>query len=99
MLCEGAVRFMQQAMEAIRDENAQLRYDKLSRTSDIILALKAALDISSGDPIAQQLDSFYHALDARIIAVHHSHDLSECAEILLELRSLRDSWDAIACTQ
>lgn len=90
---------MQQAMEAIRDGDAQLRYDKLSRTSEIILALKGALDMSSGDPIAQQLDSFYHTLDNRILAIHHSHDLGESAEILLELRSLRDSWDAIACTQ
>ena len=99
MLCEGAIRFMQQAMEAIRDEDAQARYDKLSKTSEIILALKAALDVSGGDPIAVQLDHFYHQLDSRILAVHHTHDLGECADILKELRNLKDSWDTISVTQ
>lgn len=99
MLCEGAVRFMQQATEAIRDQDAQTRYDKLSRTGEIILALKNALDLSGGDPVAQELDSLYHALDGRILALHYSNDLAECAAVLAELRSLRDAWDAIACAQ
>lgn len=96
MLCEGAIRFLQQAAEAMRAGDAQQRYEKLVKAGEIILALKSALDLSSRDPVALQLDAFYHGLDGRILALHSSKDVEECAAILSELRGFRDAWDAIS---
>ena len=99
MLCEGAVRFMQQAMEAIRDNNPQTRYEKLTRTSEIVLALRTALDTSSQDRFAIELARVYQSLDTRILSLHQTRDLGECAAVLEELRHVRDAWDAVAMTQ
>lgn len=95
MLYEGAIRFLQQAMEAIRNEDHELRYAKLTHAGEIIVALKKALDIINGGPEARMLDQFYQSIDNRILALHRYHSLAECSAIIEDLRRLRDMWDAI----
>ena len=95
MLYEGAIRFIQQAMEAIRSEDAEQRYDKLTRASEIIVALRSALHTETQDSEVERLYGFYTDLDIRILALHRSHNLGECANIVAELRDVRDAWDAI----
>ena len=96
MLCEGAIRFLQQGLEAMRAGDAQQRFEKLSKAGEIILALKSALDLSTQDKVALELDAFYHGIDSRILALHSSKDEAECAAILAELRGFRDAWDVIS---
>ncbi len=95
MLYDGAIRFLQQAMEAIRNEDAEQRYDKLARAGEIIVALRTALDLSGDSPEIKSLDAFYQSVDTRILALHHSHNLTECADIIARLREIRDVWDVI----
>lgn len=95
MLYDGTIRFLQQAMEAIRNEDAERRYDRLTRASEIILALKTALEPARGSAVARSLNEFYQSMDRRILAVHHTHNLAECADIVNKMREVRDLWEAI----
>ena len=95
MLYEGAIRFLQQASEAIRNNSPQTRYEKLARAGDVIVGLQSALDMTGGGPQARELYDFYASVDARIRALHHSGDLTECNSLIAQLRELRDVWDAI----
>lgn len=95
MLYEGTIRFLQQAMEAIRNEDAEMRFERLNKASEIILALKTALDMSSGSAQAKELDNFYRMIDSRIVALHRTQNLGECADIIERIRVIRDVWDAI----
>lgn len=95
MLYEGAIRFLQQAKEAIEHNEPQIRFEKLTRASDIVLALQSALDMSGDSAVGEHLYQFYASLDAQIISLHTAPDPARCDAIVLELRHLRDAWDAI----
>lgn len=95
MLYDGAIRFMQQAGEAIEQKNYEARYNKLMRVSDILVGLQACLDFESGGNPAKILYDFYAAIDMRIFALHRTNDIKECEAIIAELKEMRDVWDKI----
>lgn len=95
MLYDGAIRFVQQAMEAIEKRDYETRYHKLMRVSDIITGLQACLDFESGGAVAKMLYDFYAALDLRIFAIHRTNDLEACKQVIADLKKMRDAWDRI----
>ena len=95
MLYDGVIRFMQQAAEAIEKKDYELRYNKLSRVSDIIIGLQACLDFDAGGTSARMLYDFYASIDMRIFALHRSNDLQACQAIVAELKEMREVWDKI----
>lgn len=95
MLFDGAIRFLQQGIEAIEAKDYETRYKKLSRVSQILIGLQSALDFESGGLAAHTLYDFYGAMDRRIIAVQHTNDLAGCQAILAEVKAMRDVWSQI----
>lgn len=95
MLYEGILRNLQQAKEAIEQGNISTRFNKLSRASDIIIGLQMSLDFDSGKDSARTLYDFYSMLDARIMQLHRSQSLEECALIIEEVRQMYELWDKI----
>jgi flagellar protein FliS len=95
MLYDGAIRFLQQAAEAMEQKDFETRYNKLSRVSDIIIGLQAALDFEAGGSSAKILFDFYSAMDMRIFNLHRSNDVQACRAIIAEMKEMRDAWDKI----
>lgn len=95
MLYDGAIRFMQQAVEAIAKKDFECRYQKLMRVSDILVGLQACLDFEAGGTSARLLYDFYASLDMRIFTIHRSNDVKACEAIIAELKDMRDVWDKI----
>jgi flagellar protein FliS len=95
MLYEGAIRFLQQAVEAIEQGDANGRYKKLTRAGEIIIALQSAIDLVNGGPQAHALYDFYASLDGRILALHRSNDTEAGKQMIAEIREIRDVWDHI----
>lgn len=95
MLYEGTIRSVQQALEATEQGEPMLRYAKLVRAGEIMLALKSALDLANGDAQTKALYDFYSTMDARIRSLHRSSNPSDGAALIEELRSMRDAWDSI----
>jgi flagellar protein FliS len=95
MLYDGAIRFIQQAIEAIEAKDYEKRYHRLTRASDILIGLQSCLDFDAGGDSAKVLYDFYSSLDLRIFAIHRSNDANACLEIISELKDMRDVWNRI----
>ncbi|MFZ4540912.1 MAG: flagellar export chaperone FliS [Rickettsiales bacterium] len=95
MLYDGAIRFLQQAADAIEKKDFETRYNKLSRASDIIIGLQACLDFDAGGPSAKMLFDFYASIDMRVFTLHRTNDPVVCQAIIAELKEMRDVWDKI----
>jgi flagellar secretion chaperone FliS len=95
MLYDGAIRFLQQAGEAIEKKDFETRYNKLTRAADIIVGLQSCLDFDAGGPSAKGLYDFYAAVDMKIFALHRTNDITACKALIAEIKEMRDVWDAI----
>lgn len=95
MLYDGAIRFLQQAGEAIENKDYELRFQRLSRVSDIIIGLQSCLDFDSGGSSARILFDFYTSIDQRIFNLHRSNDPAACQAIIADIKKMRDAWDHI----
>jgi flagellar protein FliS len=95
MLYDGAVRFLQQASEAIENKEIERRYNTLTRASEILSGLQSCLDFDSAEGMARVLFDFYTNIDLRILALHRTPDKADCDQIIAELKQMRDVWDLI----
>lgn len=95
MLYDGAIRFLQQAKEAMEQGNIETRYNKLARVSEIITGLQSCLDFDAGQHAAQTLYDFYAAMDTRILQLHRTNNAEDCSQIIAEIRDMREVWDRI----
>lgn len=95
MLYDGAIRFVQQAADAIERKDYETRYNKLTRAADIIVGLQSCLDFDVGGPSAKGLYDFYAAIDMKIFTLHRTNDIKACEALIAELKEMRDVWDTI----
>src|SRR5690348_3031954 len=95
LLYDGAIRFMQQAKEAIYEKRIEDRYHLLLKASDVLMGLQGCLDFEQGGDIARLLYQFYSSLDHRIFSIHHTASIETCDAIIAELKQMRDVWDEI----
>lgn len=95
MLYDGAIRFLQQAKEAMEAKAIEQRYLKLTKASEVIMGLQSCLDFESGGDAARILYDFYASIDLRIMGLHRSNDAAVCGALIDELRAMRDVWDKI----
>lgn len=98
MLYDGAIRYLQQAKEAITEKRIQDRYNLLMKASDVVLGLQGCIDFESGGEVAVTLFDFYSSIDARIISIHRSNDVTTCDQLIKELKDMRDVWQKIDIT-
>lgn len=95
MLYDGAIRFLQQAAEAMEQGQIETRYHKLTKATDVLGALQACLDFEAGGTAAQVLHDFYSAIESKIHSLHRGAERKLCLEIIDELKQMRDAWDKI----
>jgi flagellar protein FliS len=95
MLYDGALRFVQQSIEAIKREDYETRYNLLAKTSEIISGLQNSLDFENGGDIAKLLYDYYASIDARLFSVHRSNNIKTLEAVSKELRDMRDVWHDI----
>lgn len=95
MLYDGIIRNLQQAADAMEQNNIEERYKKLVKASEIIIGLQSCLDYEQGESAAQVLYDFYSSLDARIIGLHRSNDIAVCRELINEVKEMRGLWNDI----
>lgn len=95
MLYDGAIRYLQQAKEAIREKRIEDRYNLLIKTGEIIAGLQSCLDFENGKDIARILYNFYSSIDSRLFGIHRSNSIEACDEIIAELKQMREVWHEI----
>ena len=95
MLYDGAIRFLQQGLEAIEKKDYETRYNKLTRAADVLVGLQACLDFEVGGNAARVLYDFYASIDVRIFSIHRTNDAKECQAVIDQLKEMREVWAAI----
>ncbi len=95
MLYDGAIRCVQQAMEAMRDKHIEERFKLLTKATDIISALQGCLDFEQGGQVAPILFQFYRSVESRLFTVQHTNSMDICEQVVQDLKQMRDVWDEI----
>jgi flagellar secretion chaperone FliS len=97
MLYGGALKFINEAKQAIADRRVADAHGKINRTIDIVEELRNSLDMQAGGSIAANLDSLYDFVLRRLFDADMKKDASILDEARLVLDDLREAWAGI-CT-
>lgn len=91
MLYDGAVRFADQAVAALRSGRGEAAHNALQRAQAIIEELAGALDLDVA-PFAGRLQNLYQYMLRRLAQANLKKDAAAAGEVAEMLRSLRDAW-------
>lgn len=96
LLYEGAELAVRMAIKHLNDGDIAKKSAAISKASAIIgEGLQTALDTSSGEDIAQQLDALYDYMNKRLMLAHMKNEIAPMEEVLGLLRELRGAWQQI----
>lgn len=97
ILYDGAIRFLEDAMEASSDFK---RYDevnnKLLKVQDIVSELMVSLNMDEGGEVAKNLLSIYIYLKNTLIQANIDKNRKKMEEVHKHLVLLKDSWKEIS---
>lgn len=96
MLYDGALRFLDQASEAMGRRDMATKGAALSRALAILAELQSTLNVEQGGEVAAQLDELYTHMTARLIEANLKREQGPIDEVVTLLRPLRDAWVEIA---
>lgn len=96
MLYEGAINFVEQAKEAIDENNFEKRYNLIIKADAIINGLNSCLKFTDEtQETAEALDRFYQDMDLRLLYVNCSNSKDDCDAIIADLRIMLNAWKDI----
>ena len=93
MLYNGAIKFSQQAKQALEEDDVEESNKKLKRVQAIINELMVTLDMEQGGEIADNLYSLYEYMNRRLIQANIRNDPELVQEVLEMLKDLKDGWE------
>jgi flagellar protein FliS len=97
MLFDGAVVALRTAALQMASGNVPEKGKAISKAIDIIdNGLRASLNKEAGGQIAENLDSLYEYMSARLLTANLKNDSAILDEVQGLLVELRDAWNAIS---
>lgn len=96
MLYDGAIRFLEQAGDAMDQRDMQTKARGISKAMAIIAELQSTLNMEQGGEVALQLDGLYTHITSRLIDANVQRDRAPIDEVIALLKPLRDAWSQIA---
>src|SRR5262245_6765641 len=92
MLYDGAIRFLEQAGDAMDQRDMPTKARAISKAMAIIAELQSTLNMEQGGEIALQLDGLYTHITTRLVDANVQRDRAPINEVIALLRPLRDAW-------
>lgn len=96
MLYEGAIRFLQQAIDALEKKDYIEKGRLINRATDIILELDAVLNMEAGGEIARNLRRLYRFMVVHLMQANFKKDPERIRQTIHLLKNLLDGWKQIA---
>ncbi len=96
MLYDGALRFLNLAVEAIEQRNYEQQNLYLQKAQRILSELISSLDFAQGGEIAENLFQLYTYLYNQLVQANISDDKAKVQHAIALLSELREAWDTIA---
>ena len=96
MLYNGALRFVDEARDAMARKDVRARGDAISRALAIISELQNTLNVAEGGDIAAELDRLYTYINTRLLDATAQQDAAALEDVRKVLLTLRDGWAQLA---
>ncbi|WP_319548159.1 flagellar export chaperone FliS [Desulfogranum marinum] len=92
MLYDGAIRFLNLAVQAIDNKQIDKRAYNINKASAIISEFAATLDHSQDAGLAENLDALYSYMLTRLLDGNLKNDTEPLEEVKTMLADLRTTW-------
>lgn len=92
MLYEGAVRFCNQAKQALEQEDYENSYTCLMRAQKIVLELSTSLDHQAAPEICDRLSALYSYIYRRLVDANMERDVKAVDESITLLEYETETW-------
>ena len=92
MLYDGAIRFCEQARQAMEAADIPATHDRLLRAQRIVLELSTTLKMDIDPALCRRLASLYNYVYRLLVEANLSKSLAKLDEALQLLRYQRDTW-------
>ncbi len=96
MLYDGAIRFINEAMAAMRQRDYETQNARLQRAQKILAELISSLDFDKGGEIAENLFRLYTYMYNQLVEANIQDSIERLEHVIDLLSDLREAWDAIA---
>ena len=91
-LYDGIVRFMNEAIEAVEQNDADRRRAAVKRAMDIVMHLQVTLDRKRGGKPAEALTEFYTAIFALMLQGSQANSREKFEQVIANVRNVREAW-------
>ena len=92
MLYDGAIRFLNVAVQAINDKQIETTHNNLLKAEAIIIELMSVLNFEVGGEIAKNLFSLYDFMYRHLVQANIKKDADMVLEVVDLLTDLRKTW-------
>jgi flagellar protein FliS len=96
MLYDGAIRFLNLALEALPNKKYDVVNNNILKAQDIVTELMLSLNMEAGGQVSQNLFSLYVYMKKKLIESNIKKESDGIDEVLKYLKELRAAWDQIA---
>lgn len=91
-LYDGIVRFMNEAINAVEQNDADRRRAAVKRAMDIVMHLQVTLDRKRGGKPAEALTEFYTAMFALMLQGSQANSRQKFEQVIANVMNVRDAW-------
>jgi len=92
MLYDGAIRFCEQAKQAIQDKDVPTTHDRLTRAQRIVMELSSSLKPQVDQQLCGKLASLYNYVYRLLVDANLKRDVQKVEEALKLLNYQRETW-------
>jgi len=95
LLYEQMIEDLRQAVNAIQQNNVELRTNKINHAIFVIGCLQSSLNKEAGGPVALDLERFYEQLRGNLAHAQLRASQSILSQQITDLLTLRDAWSEV----
>ena len=96
LLYDGAIKFLNQSVEAIEADQHDEKWRLIKKALDIIDELDSVLDMQAGGEVAMNLHSLYDFMRRHLYQANMKSDPRRVRDVVGLLEELNESWRAIS---
>jgi len=95
LLYEQLVQDLSQALQAIEQNDIELRTKRINHAILVIGHLQSPLDFANGGKVAQDLDHFYNVLRQNLVQVQFHPSQAGLSQQITDLLAVREAWTEV----
>ena len=95
LLYEQLVQDLRQALQAIEQNDIELRTKRINHAILVIGHLQSPLDFANGGKVAQDLDHFYNVLRQNLVQVQFHPSQAGLSQQITDLLAVREAWTEV----